>query len=147
MTFLDVFAGSWAGTNGFRLMPSDPLAEHPATLTVTPGAGGHLTSVAYTWRHPDDGDQEGMLALGEQEDGSLVALWADSWHQKPAPMTLSGKVLEAQYEGGFAWRIVFEPTGPDELTMRMDNVVPPEYGTPEAPAGPYPAMLMNLHRA
>ena len=37
------------------LVPGDPLAERTATMTLTPGAGGHLTSVAYTWQHPDDG--------------------------------------------------------------------------------------------
>ena len=35
----------WAGTNGFRLVPQDALAELPATVTATTAAGGHLTKV------------------------------------------------------------------------------------------------------
>ena len=35
-------AGTWVGTNGFRLMPSDPLAEFPAKVIVTNAAGGNL---------------------------------------------------------------------------------------------------------
>ncbi|MEU4478459.1 hypothetical protein AB0F68_10410 [Micromonospora sp. NPDC023966] len=85
------FAGSWAGTNGFRLMPADPLAESPAALTVTTAAGGHLTSVAYSWTHPDDGPQDGLLVIGAgDQEGSLVAVWGDSWHRQPTPMSLTG---------------------------------------------------------
>ena len=59
--------GTWVGTNGFRLMPGDPLVEFPALLTVTTAAGGHLTSVAYSWEHPDDGAQDGLLLIGSAE--------------------------------------------------------------------------------
>ena len=152
---LSDWAGPWAGINGFRLMPTDPLAKFPATATVTLAAGGHLTSVAYTWEHPDDGLQDGLLVIGSGgEDGALVAMWGDSWHQKPAPMSLSGGrgagtavQLEGDYGGGWSWRIVFETTDSDNLRMRMDNVIPAEHATAEIPAGPYPAMIMDLHRA
>jgi hypothetical protein len=147
--------GSWAGTNGFRLMPSDPLAEFPARLTVTAGAGGHLTSVSYWWEHPDDGPQEGLLVIGPvDQNGSLVALWGDSWHQKPAPMILSGShgtgdalELEGDYGGGWRWRVTVDPTDPDNLRMQMDNVIPAEHATAEITAGPYPVMIMQTHRA
>ena len=73
------FAGPWAGSNGFRMMPDDPLAEFPAAATVTIAAGGYLTSVAYSWEHPDDGPQDGLVVVGSAgEDGSLVAMWGDS---------------------------------------------------------------------
>src|SRR5688572_13984195 len=122
---LSAFAGTWAGTNGFRLMPGDPLAELPATATVTTAAGGHLTLFAYSWKHPDDGPQDGLLVIGSVgEDDSLTAVWGDSWHQKPAPMSLPGTSVadetyefQADYGGGWGWRIVLD--GTDGETLRM----------------------------
>ena len=147
--------GSWAGTNGFRLMPSDPLAEFPARMSVTAGAGGHLTSVSYWWEHPDDGPQEGLLVIGPaDQESSLVALWGDSWHQKPAPMIMSGShgtgavlELEGNYGGGWRWRVTVDPTDADNLRMQMDNVIPAEHATAEISAGPYPVMIMQTQRA
>ncbi|MEV4703063.1 hypothetical protein [Actinoplanes sp. NPDC049316] len=152
------FAGSWAGTNGFRLMPGDPLAEAPATVTVTTAAGGHLTLVAYTWAHPGDGQQDGLLmiaAAGEDaRDGSLVAVWGDSWHQKPATMSLPGGpageasfVFAGDYGGGWGWRIRFDATDPENLRMGMDNVIPAEHASGDEVAGPYPVMVMDVRRA
>ena len=151
---LSDFAGSWAGTNGFRLMPGDPLAEFPATVTVTTAAGGHLTLVAYTWRHQDDGEQDGLLVIASAgEDGSLAALWGDSWHQKPAPMSLPGApageatfAFAGDYGGGWGWRIVIDATDSENLRMRMDNVIPADRATAEKAAGPYPVMLMDVRR-
>ena len=77
--------GIWTGTNRFRLMPDDPPAEADATAQLSLGAGGNLAVLAYTWTHPDDGAQDGVLVLGPDESpGGVVALWADSWHQQPA---------------------------------------------------------------
>jgi len=152
MSILSAAAGSWTGTNGFRLMPGDAFAEFPATATVTLAAGGHLTSVAYTWQHPADGPQEGLLVIGSAgEDGALTALWGDSWHQQPTAMSLSGRAdpavaLEAAYGGDWRWRISLDIPGADELTLRMDNVIPASQATDEVAAGPYPAMLMTLRR-
>jgi hypothetical protein len=151
---LSDFAGTWVGTNGFRLMPQDALAEFPAAMTVATAAGGYLTSVAYSWEHPDDGPQDGLLVVGAAgEDHSLVAMWGDSWHQKPAPMSLSGRhrpgtavELDGDYGGGWGWRVVFDTTNAEALRMRMDNVIPAEHATSEIPAGPYPAMVMELRR-
>jgi hypothetical protein len=148
-------AGTWVGTNGFRLMPTDPLAERPATVTVSSAAGGHLTSVAYSWEHPDDGPQDGLLVIGSAAgDGSLVAMWGDSWHQKPAPMMLSGSheagtslEFEGDYGGGWRWRVAFDATDPDSFRMQMDNVIPAEHATAEISPGPYPVMIMQTRRA
>lgn len=155
MTFLDGMTGGWAGTNGFRLMPGDDFAHAPATLAATIGAGGHLITVAYTWEHPADGHQEGLLALGSGEGpGSLVALWSDSWHQQPAARSLAGRLnspavaeLEAEYGGGWRWRISLDATNPAHLRLRMDNVIPADQATGEIAAGPYAAMLMTLRRS
>ncbi len=35
MTQLIDHSGPWRGSNGFRMMPTDPIAEAPATATVT----------------------------------------------------------------------------------------------------------------
>ncbi|MEU4793885.1 hypothetical protein AB0F95_29680 [Micromonospora tulbaghiae] len=123
MVLTDV-TGSWVGTNGFRLMPADPLAESPAALTVATAAGGHLTTVSY------------------------------SWHQQPTPMTLTGAAggssaveLTAEYGGGWGWRIVLDTAGPALLRLRMENVVPADQAGPGTPAGPYPAMVTDVRRA
>ena len=147
-------AGTWVGTNGFRLMPADPLAEFPAKVTVTTAAGGHLVTVAYWWEHPDDGEQDGLLVLGTADEaGSLVAMWGDSWHQKPAPMMLSGShgtgatlELEGDYGGGWRWRVRLDGTDTDSFRLQMDNVIPTELATAEISAGPYPVMVMQTQR-
>ena len=45
-------AGSWAGSNAFRLMPADEPHRAAATATVSVAAGGLLAAVAYTGSHP-----------------------------------------------------------------------------------------------
>ena len=120
-------------------MPSDPLAELPARLTVTPAAGDNLAAVAYWWEHPQDGPQDGLLVIGPSaEDGSLVAMWGDSWHQKLAPMLLSGSQpsaavleLEGEYGGGWRWRVIFDGRDADNLRVQMDNVIPDDQATAE----------------
>jgi hypothetical protein len=152
---LQEFDGTWAGTNGFRLMPSDPFAELPARLTLSHGAGGHLASVAYWWQHPDDGLQDGLLVVGPGTDaGSVVAMWGDSWHQKPAPMLISGTntpettlEFEADYGGGWRWRIILDAIDKANFRLQMDNVIPDSHATADKPAGPYPVMVLNAQRA
>lgn len=146
---LTEFAGSWAGINGFRLMPADPLAELPATATVTTAAGGHLTAVAYTWVHPEDGPQDGLMLIGKTEDG-LTATWGDSWHQKPEQRTLTAtddQTFECEYGGGWGWQITFDPTDQDTFRMRMHNVIPADQATDDIKAGPYPVMVLDAKRA
>ncbi len=146
--------GTWVGSNGFRLMPDDPLQEFPATVSVTTAAGHHLALVTYTWEHPDDGPQDGVLLVGPAGEGeALVATWGDSWHQKPAPMTLTGErtatgfALEAGYGGGWAWRIRLSLADEGAVLFEMDNVVPPEHGGTELPQGAYPVMVLRANRS
>lgn len=54
---------------------------------------------------------------------------------------------EFEYAGGWGWRVAIDAASAGAMTMRMDNVVPHEYGTAEAPAGPYAAMSMTLRPA
>ena len=142
--------GSWSGTNGFRLMPTDDPSSAPATLEVSIAAGGHLALVGYTWSHPDDGPQTGHLTIGRgAEADEAVALWADSWHQKPAATTLTGSIadgtvtLSCFYGGDWQWIITLDTTAPDTLLLRMDNVVPPSAGDH---ATTYWAMQATYHR-
>ena len=53
-------------------MPGDALAELPATVTVTMAAGGHMALVAYTWEHPDDGPQDGLLVIAAAGEARLA---------------------------------------------------------------------------
>lgn len=147
--------GTWAGTNGFRLMPDDPFREAPATASVTTAAGGHLTLVAYGWQHPDDGPQDGLILIGPAGEGDAVAAtWGDSWHQQPVPMPLTGSraadgsvSLDGSYGGDWGWRILLGADEAGELRLRMDNVVPAGDATAEMPAGPYAAMDLRARRS
>jgi len=154
MTVIDALAhaaGTWQGTNGFRLMPADDLFTAPATATVAVAAGGHLVTLGYTWRHTDDGEQQGLLVVGHGDDeagsASTVGLWADSWHQQAAralegPADGERLAFEYDYGGGWLWRIEVSTTG-QGLTLRMLNVVP-ESAAPSV--GAYEAMVMELRR-
>jgi hypothetical protein len=154
MAMLGDHIGAWSGTNGFRLMPSDPLAERPAAAAVSLAAGGHLASLTYRWEHPDDGPQDGLLVVWPgNEDPIVGAVWADSWHQQPAPMSITGTAngptieLDGDYGGGWRWRITLDAAQPDELLMQMDNVIPADAASADKEPGPYPVMVMRLQRA
>src|SRR5262249_13575188 len=139
--------GTWSGMNGFRLMPTDPLHDAPATATVSLGAGGNLALVAYTWSHPTDGAQDGLLVLGLDDEDRVTAFWGDSWHQKPEPDALGGGVeggvvaVGYEYAPGWHWAIVVDSTSAEALQIRMDNAVPRTEGEP------YPVMIMDLRRS
>lgn len=131
MQLLSGHTGTWAGTNRFRLMPDDPPAEAPASAELSLEAGGHVATLRYTWTHPVDGVQHGLLALGPGESpGEVVGLWGDSWHQQPAAQQLRGTAGEDTvtvaytYGEGWEWRITLTADRSDMLRWRMDNVVP-----------------------
>jgi hypothetical protein len=131
MQLLTRHAGEWAGTNRFRLMPDDPPADAAATAKLSLGAGGNVAVLTYTWTHPDDGAQDGLLVVGPEEaPGEVIALWGDSWHQQPAAKQLSGTAggdaltVGYSYAEGWEWRITLTAERPDVLRWRMDNVVP-----------------------
>ncbi|MDF2146687.1 hypothetical protein [Knoellia sp. p5-6-4] len=157
MTVIDALArtaGTWQGTNGFRLMPTDGLFTAPATASVAVAAGGHLVMVGYTWRHPDDGEQQGLLVVGHGDDAAEPAratlLWADSWHQQAARAvdgSADGETLAFEYDygGGWRWRVQVSPAD-HELAVRMLNVVPESADTGTPPVGAYEAMVMDLRR-
>ena len=143
--------GPWTGTNSFRLMPTDEPHVAPATAQVSHGAGGQLALLRYTWSHAEDGGQDGLLVLGpDEEEGRVVALWGDSWHQSPAARTFSGSVedgvvsTELTYGGDWRWIIVVDASDPEMLRLRMDNVVPAS-ASPDR-AGAYWAMQLDLRR-
>ena len=56
--------GAWRGTSRFRMMPTDEFQESPAPALVTTVAGGNAVVLTYTWVHPEDGPQEGVLLIG-----------------------------------------------------------------------------------
>ena len=111
-------------------------------------------TLGYTWTHPEDGVQDGLLAFGiASKDNAVVALWADSWHQHPEAKVCEGTVDEQgvisvglEYGDGWGWQIVLDATNRDVLALRMDNVIPPEVATEEISAGPYLVMSMELRR-
>jgi hypothetical protein len=151
-TALGRLAGTWRGTNGFRLMPADELHHAPATAVLTTVAGGYDVVLTYTWQHPGDGPQDGVLLVGspDEDQRTVAAAWGDSWHQKPSIRTLEGTLTDGRLDiaadsgGGFRWTISLE--GENPLLLTMHNVVPDEYATDEVEAGPYPVMVAELRR-
>lgn len=156
--FLAGTEGVWTGKNAFRLMPTDEPATAVLDAVVTRAV--LQVHLAYTWHHPGDGEQRGLLALGRGEgDGALTALWTDTWHQRSAARVLHGVLvggeggddddgarLECTYaEGGWGWTIALERPGPDELVLRMENVVPASVVGGDEPLV-YDAMLAVLRR-
>lgn len=153
MQLLREHGGSWRGRTRFRLRPTDAPSEGTATATLTVGGGGNLTSLGYTWEHPTDGPQHGLLVVGpaEQPD-QAVALWSDSWHQ-PTAQVLTGPVdgtvvtVACTYGGDWEWVIAVDATDADTLTVRMDNVVPASMAGEGRATGAYWAMDSELHRS
>ena len=123
--------GGWAGTSLLRVMPTDPYRESEARATVTSAAGGDLIVINYTWAE-EGKPQDGMLIIsGGDEPGDARAMWADSWHQRPLWLVLSGATDEggvvrvaAPYGEGFEWRINVDTSTADALAITMDNVAP-----------------------
>ena len=107
--------------------------------------------IAYTWSHPKDGAQEGLLTIApDEEAGRLIALWGDSWHQQPAGRALAGAIdgavgtVGATYGGDWQWNIIVDASDPERLRVRMDNVVPESAGAQSS--GAYWAMDAELRR-
>jgi hypothetical protein len=147
-------AGSWTGTNGFRMMPDDEFVTGPAYAEVRLASAGNLTTLAYTWEHPTDGAQEGVLVLWASDDtgASIRAVLSDSWHQQPDVMELAGRAeagvvaLEGTYAATWGWRIAIEHGESDALRMVMSNVVPTEQAPDPDAAGPYEVMVTHVAR-
>lgn len=134
-----VRAGRRSGTAGFRLMPTDDLADGGSTLEVADAARGRALRLDYTWVHPADGEQAGTLLLGlPAEDGAVSAAWVDSWHQ-PDLAALAGRgdatsaSVGYEYAPGWRWEIEVRATGSEgAVEMVMRNTAPEHDGNPAA---------------
>lgn len=150
---------TFEGTCAFRLMPYDDLAGGPSTATFAEVGQGQVL-LTYTWTHPEDGPQHGVLLVGSPEDldVAVTATLADSWHQKPGLMNLTGVVsgdtieLASQYAGDWGWQITLTGVGTDRPGMIMRNVVPESAldqlpaDAPRVDAGPYDVMVARWSR-
>ena len=148
---------TFSGTCSFRLMPYDRLLEGPSSATFDE-VGPTQVLLRYTWTHPEDGPQHGVLLIGgPEEDGDdVAATLADSWHQKPGLMTLTGLrrgdtiELASLYAGDWGWQVTINAG--DEPTMTMRNVVPESAldmlptDAPRVAAGPYDVMVARWRR-
>ena len=133
-------------------MPNDEFDTADSTATLSVEAGGWATCLRYTWTHPEDGEQHGILLMASPDDNDLVeATLIDSWHQKPGPMNLVGTRIEnttslhATYMETWGWNITVTLEDDQSVRMVMQNVVPEEAlkMAPEGmdfQAGPYDAM-------
>lgn len=130
-----VVTGPRTGTATFQLMSSDDPAAGPSSGSVEDAAGGRGVTVAYTWNHPDDGQQAGTLLLGVPgEGGSVAAGWVDGWHQPDVVAlaghaTDTGAVVGYEYAPGWRWEVELEVVdGAPQLVMR--NLVPDDEDGP-----------------
>lgn len=139
-------AGSWHGTNAFRLMPTDEPSVAPATATVTTEPGDAI-SLRYVWVHATDGEQRGLLVLADAGEGRVATLWIDTWHQPTARVVESDARPDGtvwfEYVYGDVWRWQVEVQAEPGLRITMRNVVP-DMG--EGPVDPYETMVMSLQR-
>ena len=130
-----VTTGSRSGTATFRLMPDDDVATGASTVTVSAVAGGRALELAYTWAHPEDGEQSGLLLLGSPDaDHAVTAAWVDTWHQQSLTSlagltTVTGARVGYEYAPGWLWEIELEVSDA-RPTLVMRNV------PPEREAGP-----------
>jgi hypothetical protein len=134
-------------------MPTDQPFVAAATADVSVSAGENMTVIGYTWSHPDDGVQDGLLAIGPAEEpDKVVAIWGDSWHQAPAAKQLAGDVAGRVVTVGYIyaeeweWRITLDASSSESLLLRMDNVVPQSAAAEGHAAGAYWAMESELAR-
>ncbi len=134
-------------------MPADLPHVAAATADVSPATAGNLTVIAYTWSHPNDGAQDGLLVIGpNDEQQGAVAFWGDSWHQSPQPTVLAGGfedgllVVSHEYGGEWRWQISVDATNAESLILRMENIVPESAAKEAVTAGAYVAMLTELRR-
>ena len=131
---LQAATGDWTGTNDLRMMPTDDFRRSDGSATVALHSGGNVATISYTWSDFDDQPQSGLLVLSDGErDGTVAAVWSDSWHQHPQWMPMNGSIggdgvisIHAVYgegdeQGG--WWIHVHTANPDHLTMTMDNEV------------------------
>jgi hypothetical protein len=127
--------GELTGTATFRLMPDDEPVAGASSLSASVVAAGRALEMAYTWTHPDDGEQAGLLLLGiPGPDRAVSAAWVDSWHQPfVTPLVGSASVSGAralyEYAPGWFWEIELEVSDA-RPTLVMRNV------PPESEAGP-----------
>jgi hypothetical protein len=128
-------AGHASGTADFRLMPTDDFSGGGSSLDVADAAHGRALRLAYTWTHPEDGEQAGTLLLGvPQDDGSVSAAWVDSWHQAAVAL-LSGSgdgssaTVGYEYAPGWRWEVEVRVSG-TEVALVMRNVVPERDDSP-----------------
>ena len=142
------------GTCAFRLMPDDPLLEGPSSAAVTT-VGEQGFTLHYTWVHPTDGEQRGVVLIsGTGDAGAVEGALFDTWHQQPGLMTLSGNrsgdrvELAGTYMEEWGWTVAIE-LADEAVTMTMCNVVPESalaMAPPDAPpmsAGPYDVMVAS----
>lgn len=153
------------GVGTFRMMPTDDFASGAASAAAAAHADGYALDVSYTWTHPQDGPQDGVLLVGSPseeaggsggsgEQGQIEATWLDSWHCKPTPMHFTGRreqgtvTLETTYAGSWGWHIVLELDPAAGMRIVMRNVVPPQVAEgkddPQAFSGPYDVMVLDL---
>lgn len=126
--------GNWQGVNHLWLDPKKPARTSDSTADAGLILNAQTFEINYTWA--DLGQpQAGKLLLNQmQDDGTVHAVWFDSWHMAKHRMVLSGSESEhgVDLRGGYAappgpdwgWRIAIEAQNATSWRLQMFNISP-----------------------
>ncbi|MFO7654828.1 MAG: DUF1579 family protein [Candidatus Krumholzibacteriia bacterium] len=126
--------GDWAGVSRLWMSPDHEAQESATEADVDIAADGRFFVLRYAWTQ-DDREQDGMLLLGFQKDGTGEAVWVDSWHMDDRMMHCKGEIRPdgtAAVTGSYAappgpdwgWRLEIQPDGSEGFTLMMFNIDP-----------------------
>jgi len=117
--------GIWEGTKTLWLKYPENPQESAARVVVSPDR------IEYSWAYQDTA-QTGTFSFSGGGD-RLSALWTDTWHSKD-PLACTGTErdgvvkITGTYAAGdgpdWSWRTEFHMDGPDQLRIKMYNILP-----------------------
>jgi len=136
--------GSWSGTNGFRLMPSDPFYEATMKADVSSSAGALSPRSRTRGRTRRTGHRTGSWSSGRVRS-SLPWLRSGPTRGTRAAGPGSSRArwngrrfgVGYEYAPGWQWQITIDATSADALVLQTDNVVPTS-AVPEGSGRPAP---------
>jgi hypothetical protein len=132
---LSELTGNWRGSGTlFTPWRTPPEVEYDSAAFLSAAARNFL-KLEYTWE-ADGKPQDGLMLVSEnKKDGSVVAVWVDSWHQgetfllSKGTRTSTGDITvlgsyAAPTGPDWGWKTIIRAIGDDTLEIIMYNVTP-----------------------